>query len=403
MNLHWKQKIMFIWFGQTISLLTSSILQLCIIWYLTWETGSATIVTIATIAGFAPQALIGPFAGAVIDRYPKKWIIIGADFFIGCTSLVLAYFASLGDLPVWLILLILVFRSLGTAFHEPTAQALTPLIVPEESLTRYAGFAQAFESVSFLLSPSLSVLVYQFWKMEYIMLMDAVGAVLAILLLVIVPIPKETPRTQPTQKIRIIQETREGLAIMREIPGIFPLMLIGFFFTSLYSPVGSLYPLITIDYFNGTTAQSGFVEVIFSCGTLLGALLLGKWGDGLPKQWGLFGSIFCYGFGAFLVGWLSPEHYLVFVVVSFFMGMSTPFYHGITRAIYQLNIPQEYLGRAFALAQSFRRLGMPMGLLLGGSFADAVGVQILYGVAGGLTILLAWTGSQISSIKKCCK
>ncbi len=337
------------------------------------------------------------------DRYSKKWIIIASDTGIAVTSLLLAYFFHLGDVPVWLILLMLAVRSLGTAFHEPTAQTLTPLIVPKESLTRYAGFAQAFESISFLLSPSLSVLVYQAWEMEAIMIFDAVGAGVAVAILLCIPIPKEVPKAHIPKKLHVIQETKEGFAIMREISGIFSLMMIGFLYTALYSPVGSLYPLITIQYFQGTTAQSGFVEVIFSAGTLLGALLLGKLGNQISKYWGLLGSIFIYGLGAFLTGCLPSSQYLIFVAISFFMGMSTPFYHGISRAVYQLNIPQEYLGRAFALSQSVRRLGMPLGLLISGPFSDTLGVHILYRVAGVFAMVLAVVGSRFSGIRSCCE
>lgn len=401
MNFPWKQKIALIWLGQSLSLLSSSILQMCLIWYLSWETGSATIVTWATLCGYLPQALLGPFVGAIVDRFPKKWVIIGADILIACSSLVLASSFLQGPPEIWMILATLVVRSMGTAFHEPTVHSLTPLIVPKDSLTRYAGFFQAFESISLILCPSLSVLAYQAWPMASIMLLDVGGALTAVTLLLVVAIPKEPPHKQEGKKIRIIQETREGLAIMGNIPGIFPLMFIGFLYTSLYSPVGSLYPLITMNYFQGTTAHSAFVEIVFSCGTLLGALLLGHWGDRFPKHRGLFGSILVYGTGAFLVGFLLPAHFLPFVLISFFMGMSTPFYHGITRAIYQQKVPQEYLGRSLALAQSTRRLGMPLGLLLGGPLADALGVQVLYSLAGGMAILLALVGSRLPGIKAC--
>lgn len=390
MDESWKKKIAIVWLGQSISLLTSSVLQICLIWYLTFRTQSASIVTVATLAGFLPQALLGPLVGAVIDRFPKKTVIILADLAIAVSSLILAYFTAQGELPVSLILLMLVFRSLGTAFHEPTVQAITPLLVPKEKLTQYAGFAQAFETISMLISPALSMVLYEYWNLEFIILLDVLGAVLAVCCLLCVAVPKEEPKMQQ-EKMNVWGETKEGLRLMGEIPGIYSLMLIGFLYTMLYSPVGSLYPHVTMVYFGGTTKESAFVEVVFSLGTLLGALLLGKFGHILPKQLGLFGSIFGYGLGAFAIGSLPQGGFQIFVGISFCMGATIPFYHGISRAIYQLKIPQEYLGRAFALAQSFRRLGMPIGLLLGGQFADGIGVEVLYQFAGcGAMGLALW-------------
>lgn len=400
---HWKRKIRFIWFGQSVSLLTSSMLQMCLIWYLTERTGSATVVTWATLAGFLPQAIMGPFVGAVIDRFPKKRVLIFADLFIACASLVLVVFTSLGELPIPLILLILVLRSLGTSFHEPTAQAIVPLIVPKEELPRYAGFAQAFETISMLLSPSLSVVLYSIWKLESILFLDVIGAVIAVLFLAFIPIPqekKEGETSSEKSKINVWKDTKEGLGIMGKIPGIYSLMAVGFLYTSMYSPIGSLYPHITMVYFGGSTAQSAVVEVIFSCGTMVGALLLGKFGGKFPPYLGLFGSIFVYGFGSFLVGCLPSTGYFFFVALSFMIGASTPFYHGVSSSIYQMKIPPEYLGRAFALALSARRFGMPLGLLIGGAFADEVGVNVMYRVAGGLAMCLAFIGPHLPGIRE---
>lgn len=395
---HWKRKIGLIWFGQCVSLMTSHMLQMCLIWYLTELTGSAAVVTWATLAGFLPQAILGPFVGVVIDRVEKKWLIICADLFIAFASLGLVFFASLGELPVWIILVCLALRSLGAAFHEPTAQALTPLLVPREDLPRYAGFAQAFETFSLLLSPSLSVVLYSIWALESILFLDVLGAVVAVLFLGFIPIPKEEKVEQ--KKLEFWKETKEGLSVMRGISGIYSLMAMGFLYCALYSPIGSLYPHITMVYFEGSTGQSAFVEVIFSCGTMLGALVLGKVGGKFPPFLGVFGSIFLYGFGSFLVGCLPSTGYMVFVGLSFMIGMSTPFFHGVTSSIYQVKIPSEYLGRAFALSLSAKRFGMPVGLLIGGNFADVYGVNVMYQVAGGLAMILAMVGPFFPGVRE---
>lgn len=388
----WKKKITLVWMGQSISLLTSSTMQISLIWYLTLRTESASIITLATIAGFLPQGLLGPFVGPVIDRFQKKSVIMCADMFVALGSLILAFFASRGELPIPLILFILVFRAVGTAFHEPTAYALTPLLVPEEELVTYSGFAQAFETVSMLLCPGLAVILYEIWPLEWIFYLDVLGAMVAVAFLFFVQIPLEEIPEKSEKKIQFWQETKEALGVLKEISGVFPLMLVGAFYTMLYSPVGSLYPLVTMVHFEGTTSQSAFVEVVFSCGTMLGALALGKFGKYVPNFLGMFGSMFLYGLGAFSIGGFSSEGYWLFVGVSFVMGCGTPWYHGISASFYQKKVPSAYLGRTFALAQSVRRLGMPLGLLLGGAVADTFGVSQLYQGAGILAMTLAMGG-----------
>ncbi len=56
----WKRDFFTIWAGQAASLITSAILQMAIIFYLTEKTGSALVLSIASLVGFLPYALLGP-------------------------------------------------------------------------------------------------------------------------------------------------------------------------------------------------------------------------------------------------------------------------------------------------------------------------------------------------------
>ena len=49
---NWKQDFYTIWAGQAVSLITSGVLQMAIIWHLTNTTGSAMVLSMATLVGF---------------------------------------------------------------------------------------------------------------------------------------------------------------------------------------------------------------------------------------------------------------------------------------------------------------------------------------------------------------
>ena len=82
----WKKKYFTMLAGQSVSLITSGILQMSIIFYLTAKTNSAMVLSIATLMGFLPQAVIGPFAGTFVDRHSRKGVMIGADLMIAATG-----------------------------------------------------------------------------------------------------------------------------------------------------------------------------------------------------------------------------------------------------------------------------------------------------------------------------
>ncbi len=64
---NWKTKFVLLSVGQAVSMLTSSILQISIVWYLTQQTGSAAVVTTSTLSGYLPRAVLGMFTGVFID------------------------------------------------------------------------------------------------------------------------------------------------------------------------------------------------------------------------------------------------------------------------------------------------------------------------------------------------
>ena len=73
---NWKRNFFTIWTGQAFSQFSSSVLQFAIVWYLTDQTGSAMVLTIAMMMGFLPQGVLGPFIGVLIERYKRNRIII---------------------------------------------------------------------------------------------------------------------------------------------------------------------------------------------------------------------------------------------------------------------------------------------------------------------------------------
>ena len=96
---NWARKFIILGVGQAVSILTSSILQMAIVWYLTQRTGSATVVTMSTLVAYLPRAVLGMFTGAFIDRFDRKKILILSDLGIALAGLALAAVALWTEIP----------------------------------------------------------------------------------------------------------------------------------------------------------------------------------------------------------------------------------------------------------------------------------------------------------------
>ncbi|HRN43615.1 MAG TPA: macrolide efflux MFS transporter Mef(A) [Flavobacterium sp.] len=396
---NWKLKFYTIWAGQAVSLITSAILQMAIIFYLTEKTGSAMVLSMASLVGFLPYAVFGPAIGVLVDRHDRKKIMIGADLIIATAGAVLAIVALYTELSVWMVMVVLFIRSIGTAFHSPALNAVTPLLVPEEQLTKCAGYSQSVQSISYIISPAAAALLYSAWKLNAIIAIDVLGAVIASITVAIVSIPKLGDQVQRL-KPNFLREMKEGIVALRQNKGLFALLLLGTLYTLVYMPINALFPLISMEYFNGTPVHISITEIAFASGMLVGGLLLGRLGKFEKRILLITGSFFIMGASLAVSGLLPPSRFVIFVACCAVMGLSVPFYSGVQTALFQEKIKPEYLGRVFSLTGSIMSFAMPIGLILSGFFADRIGVNHWFLLSGILIIGIAIVCPMITEVRK---
>lgn len=397
---NWKRNFFTIWTGQAISKFSSSVLQFAMIWYLTDTTDSAAVVSFAVFLAFFPQAILGPISGVVIDRYNRKMIMIVSDVVIALVGLAMAVAGHLGTLETWMILLVLFLRTVGTAFHSPCMQAVTPQIVPEDQLTRCAGYSQALTSVSDIFSPAAAALLYQYWNLESIVMLDVFGALFASLTLFIARIPK-LEQNQEKKKIQIITESIEGFHVLRKNKGVFGLVMITGLYTIALMPVSALFPLMSMSYFGGTSTHASITEIVFSVGFMTGSLILSFWGGTKNRVYTITGSYLLMAVSLLIAGSLPQTGFWFFAVCSFFIGFSGPFYWGTYTPILQTHYEGIYLGRVLALTGSVRYLFGPIGLGIESLLSQYWGPESWFLIAGVLVFISAFLLLFVPSIRKC--
>ncbi|HXD11375.1 MAG TPA: MFS transporter, partial [Anaerolineales bacterium] len=214
---NWAARFFTIWTGQAFSLFGSALVQFALIWWLTQKTGSGTVLAFATLAGMLPQVVFGPFAGALVDRGNRRVIMILADGFIALASLVLIYLFATGQVQVWHVYVIMGIRSLGGAFHFPAMSASTPLMVPENQLTRVNGLNQTLQGLNGMVAPPVGALLISVLPTQGILMVDVATAILAILPLLFLSIPQPERKhiSSTEKKPSLLQDIREAVMYIR--------------------------------------------------------------------------------------------------------------------------------------------------------------------------------------------
>ena len=411
----WKLKLACVWGGELVSVLTSSILQMGFVWHITLTTNSASMLSLASLAGFLPLALFGTFAGAIVDRLPLRVTLVGADLFIAAVSAVVAMVSLTGALPVWVVMVALFVRAIGSSLHTPAFQALTPLVAPAEHLTRLAGVTQAVQSGGYILGTAIAAVIYPLWGLTAMIALDVVGALFATVAVLAARLDVGGARAGAmagernlglvAQARALAAETADGYRVLRCYHGLFALLWCGFVFTLVFSPISALFPLMTLDHFGGTTGDAATAEIVFSVGMIVGSALLTATGGFKNRAYTVCFATALYGFATLVAGCAGPSAggMLLFFAMSFLMGLSSPFYSGPQTALMQEKVPPEYLGRVFGLYGAIMSWAMPLGLAFSSLFADAVGAPAWFVGAGAAMVLLAcvtWAIPAIRHIEK---
>jgi len=379
----WKKKFAVIWSGQLFSILSSAIVQFAIVLWLSFETKSAEVLSFAMIAALLPQTMIGPFVGVFVDRWSRKRTMILADSFVAFCSAVLALLFYLDCVEIWHIYALLAFRSVGSAFHNPAMEASVPLLAPESELLRVSGINQVIYSICNIAGPALGAVFMTSFDMTYVLMFDVVGAIIACGSLLFVFIPNPEKKSEETER-GVLREMREGFDVVYEKIGLRRMMMISITVTFFLMPVATLFPLMTLNHFNGNAFQMSLVEVIWGVGMLVGGAILSIWKFKVRKTSLINASYVVLGLTFLFSGVLPESGFVYFVILTALAGVSAPFFHGPFTSLLQIYIHPSYLGRVFSLLGSVSMLPSMVGLAATGYIADTIGVANSFIISGAV-------------------
>lgn len=386
-SLNWQKNIIFFLSGQFLSGITSMVVQYAIIWYLTEKTGSATVLSFATLLGMLPMVLLSPFVGPFVDRLNKKKLLIVTDLIVALFALILSLVGTFAqEFPLWLVFVSLFIRSVAQTFQMPTIQSILPTMVPETELTRVNGQLGMVSSANMIIAPALGAYLFAVIPMNFLILLDVLGAVLGISLLLQVTIPKI--KTQG-EAVHLLADSKLGFKLLIENKGLWAITLIGTFFTLLFMPAVSMYPLMTLTYFQGTVQQAGLIEVIYSVGMLAGGIIIGVFGKWQDRMKPILLAYFIIGISYIICGYLpgNQKGFFYFILLNALCGLATPFFNTLLMAMIQQSYKPQYLGRVLGVLNAIMSITGPVGLIFAGPLADQLGVEKLFLIAGVGTVL----------------
>jgi DHA3 family macrolide efflux protein-like MFS transporter len=384
---NWKNEIARFMISQTVSLLGSMVVMYAIMWYVTLSTQSGIMMTIYVLTTFIPSILISPFAGVWADRLNRKKLMIIADLSIAAVTLLISVLFFMGIRDIWIIFVVSIVRAFGQAVHQPAVSAVYPQIVPPEYLVKVQGIAQGIQSSSMIIMPLLAGLLLATIPLEYILLIDVVTAIIAVVLLIwFVRIPQHAAETSK-QEINYFKDIKDGLSYTFNHKFIFRIMLFGFLFMLLVAAPMFLTYLQVARVFGPEAWRLATLEAVFGIGMLSGSLLISVWGGFKNRLITYFLSYIALGLGTIVIG--IPFNFFFYVsmwaVVGFFVAISSPLLVGLI----QEKVNPEYIGRVFSVYGLISTVSLPLGMLVFGPISDFYDISMIILLSGVGMVIIA--------------
>jgi MFS family permease len=359
-----------IWIGQMFSLLGTSMTAFAItIW--AWQvTQEVTTLTLIGVFSFAPLILMSPIAGALVDRYNRKKIMMIADFAAGLPTVAILLLYTTGNLQVWHLFITGAIAGTFQAFHFPAYSAAVTMMVKKEQYGRASGMLSITQFASTIFAPIIAALLLTIIGLEAILIIDIITFTTAVLMLLFIHIP-QPPISEAGRRGMgsIWKQSVYGFRFIYEHPSLLGLQLV-FFCINLFGSFGNT--VVTPMILARTGDDSIILGSVMSAGSvggLVGAGALALWGGPKRKVHGiLIGMVLISLFGGLLVG-LGRAPYvwaLGLALAMFFL----PIINGSNQAIWQAKVAPDVQGRVFATRLLIAQTSVPIAMLLAGPLAD---------------------------------
>lgn len=352
--------------GQTISMLGSNLANFAMGVWAYEESHSVTQFALLSFFSMAPLVVLAPWAGALVDRWDRRWAMFLGDAGSALVTLVLAVCFWQGWTDFWLVSLICAVRAIFMSVQLPAFAALTPQIVPGHQLTRANGMVELGAAVATLVAPLLAGFLFDLVKVQGMILIEfATFLPAAMTLLLLRGLPAHE-RQSATEGSSLLREAAEGWHYIRARRGLVYLMVL---FAVINFTFGAVQALITPLILSIASSEVlGSILSAAGLGMVLGGVAMTVWGGPRRRLLTILGFILLQSAALFLGG-ILPRVWPI-AVGAFVYVMCQPVLSSCSQTIWQSKVPAHLHGRVFAMRRMVGMSALPLALLLAGPLAD---------------------------------
>jgi MFS transporter, DHA3 family, macrolide efflux protein len=340
-----------IWWSQVLSQVADGVSKLALLWFVYSVTGSALKTSIIGLLQTLPPIVLGPFIGVLVDRLPKKAILIGSDVARAILIGVIPCWLSIEVFTVDMLYLLVFLYGIATAMFVPALSASVPFLVDRPRFTAANALLQSTTSIGIIIGPALSGLGIAFSGAQDVLCANALTYFASALCLVPIRLPRSMMSHRQSSRVAAtLRDLMEGIRYsLLSQPTILILILMASVYTFGTSAFTTLFPVFGKKLFALGPVEVGYLWSWLGVGLFLVSLIL-MW----LTQWGArkrvqVVSVSSLVGGAALCGLVWTQDMVTATVLVAIIGMSFGAWTPIAWGMIQEVSPAHLVGRVMAI------------------------------------------------------
>jgi DHA3 family macrolide efflux protein-like MFS transporter len=340
-----------VWWGQMVSQVGDGVSKLALLWFVYSITGSPLKTTMIGLLQTLPPILFGPFIGVVVDRVPKKLLLISSDLIRAVVLGVVPCLISVDSFSIERLYLMVFVHAVASAVFGPALTAAIPSLVSRHEFTAANALLQTTTSIGIILGPALSGVGIATMSSQEVLCVNAVSYVVSAACFLFIRFPgADSVMTDGPFLGGAFRDVIEGFQYVLRRQRII-LMLIGAasMYTFATSAFSTLFPVFGKKLLDLGPIEVGYLWSAFGVGLLLvslGLVSLSAWT--LPQRIQLM-ALSSFISGLALLGLLFTSNRLVAAALMVIIGMGAGTLTPVAWGVLQEIAPASLLGRVLAI------------------------------------------------------
>jgi MFS family permease len=364
----WNRNFLLLWQGQFVSAMGDVIYEIALGFWILAVTGSTGMMGALMAASTVPRVILSSFAGVLVDRSDRKWILVLTDAVRGVCVVFVGAAALLGFIEIWMVFTAGVVIGICASFFNPAVGSAMPDIVEKEQLTQANSFFAMIRTGSGILGNGLGGFLFAILQAPLMFLMNGISYLLSAISEVFIRIPKIHRQHKSRH---FLADLKAGFRFTWDIRGLRYLFILA----AVINFCASIAFILILPLFQRTAhlgpGNFGILMAVMTGGMFLGYIVTASIKITPAKRLAVFiagGLVMGFSWALFPLFLNMPWMLVTMFIGGFFNAIVNVLIETVT----QLTVPQDMRGKVFGLlgtlSQGLTPIAMAVGGLLGEIF-----------------------------------